>query len=163
MKLAPWRSVAETAADLLPEYTVAFFRAGRKALAKGDLETLHQFRISAKRFRYALEMFSSVYGPAFQVRLRELKRLQEVLGELNDVATAQALVSGHPQAALLRKALAARERSLREKLERLWREETDAAGQEAAWVRYFRRAAAPAPSRPRRRNHSPPAQAEPGL
>ncbi len=139
MKLNPWRTTREGAASLLPEYTTAFFRAGRKALAKGDLETLHEFRIAAKKFRYVLEMFAPLYGPAFTARVQELKRLQDVLGELNDLATARTLVEGHPQAGPALTAMADRETALRSKLDRLWTTEINPDGREQSWIRYFRR------------------------
>jgi CHAD domain-containing protein len=46
---------------------------------------LHRLRIDAKKLRYLLEFFRSLY-PAERVdlRIRELKGLQNVLGELND-------------------------------------------------------------------------------
>ena len=48
-------------------------------------EALHRLRIAAKKLRYLLEFFRSLY-PAERIdpRITELKSLQDVLGELND-------------------------------------------------------------------------------
>ena len=67
-------------------------RAYRRVLRRGrDLgddpppEALHRLRITAKKLRYLLEFFRSLY-PAERVdpRITQLKSLQDVLGELND-------------------------------------------------------------------------------
>ena len=68
-------------------------RAYQRVLRRGrDLggdssppEALHRLRIAAKKLRYLLEFFRSLY-PAERVdpRIMELKGLQDVLGELND-------------------------------------------------------------------------------
>ena len=66
----------------------AYRRVLRRGRNLGDgpsPEALHRLRIAAKKLRYLLEFFRSLY-PTEQVdpRIRELKSLQDVLGELND-------------------------------------------------------------------------------
>jgi CHAD domain-containing protein len=57
-------SVAANAHAFLPPMCADFFAAGCAAAAsREDFETLHQFRLRAKRFRYTLELFGDVYGP----------------------------------------------------------------------------------------------------
>jgi CHAD domain-containing protein len=49
----------------------------------------HELRIALKKLRYASEFFRSLYGRKDARRyLRRLSRLQDLLGALNDVATA---------------------------------------------------------------------------
>lgn len=47
-------------------------------------EALHDARIVAKRLRYTLELFSSVYGDEGERAIERLKDLQEDLGQLHD-------------------------------------------------------------------------------
>ncbi|MFO1129410.1 MAG: CHAD domain-containing protein [Rhodospirillales bacterium] len=56
-------------------------------------EERHRLRIALKKLRYATEFFRSLY-PAEQTRpyLARLKSLQDTLGHMNDVATAERLI-----------------------------------------------------------------------
>jgi CHAD domain-containing protein len=64
-----------------------FFDAGGADL--GDTELMHQFRIEGKHLRYALEYFSSAFGPELRTELYgEVERVQELLGIVNDHASA---------------------------------------------------------------------------
>jgi CHAD domain-containing protein len=54
-----------------------------------DLEELHRFRIAAKRFRYRMEVLELAFEPKMFTRLtRDIKSLQDMLGELNDHSVA---------------------------------------------------------------------------
>jgi len=54
----------------------------------------HQFRIALKKLRYASDFMKSLYPPKAARRfLDRLSSLQDVLGDLNDVATASRLLS----------------------------------------------------------------------
>jgi len=56
-------------------------------------EQRHQLRIALKKLRYAAEFFRSLYGDKKVARyLRRLSALQDDLGHLNDVATAETLM-----------------------------------------------------------------------
>ena len=60
-----------------------------RAAAMGPPAARHELRITLKKLRYACEFFRSLYGARDARRyLRRLSRLQDVLGALNDVATA---------------------------------------------------------------------------
>jgi CHAD domain-containing protein len=56
------------------------------------LERLHQLRITAKRLRYTLEFFQEVLGPEAKVAIKETKRLQDHLGDLQDAVVASGLL-----------------------------------------------------------------------
>jgi len=49
-------------------------------------DAFHEVRIRAKRLRYALDAFGSLYGEPAREYVDALARLQRVLGELNDTA-----------------------------------------------------------------------------
>ncbi len=58
---------------------------GRDLGSDPDAAALHQLRIQAKKYRYLLEFFSSLCeSEKIDSRIKELKALQNVLGELND-------------------------------------------------------------------------------
>lgn len=65
-------------------------RAYDTVIADADTTTLHALRIEFKRLRYAVSLFSDVMGSTIKNFIIELKAIQEHLGELNDVSTAQA-------------------------------------------------------------------------
>jgi CHAD domain-containing protein len=55
---------------------------------------LHRLRIAIKKFRYAADFFSGLYrGEPVRETLRRLSRLQDILGALNDAATAADLAA----------------------------------------------------------------------
>ncbi len=67
-------------------------RKAGKHLGKLDQAGRHEVRIKAKKLRYAAEFFSETFGESTQKRhknfISSLTRLQDALGELNDMVTA---------------------------------------------------------------------------
>jgi inorganic triphosphatase YgiF len=62
-------------------------------LADGTDEERHRVRIDAKKLRYAAEGFESLFGQKSARRfIDRLKQLQDELGALNDLATAQHMI-----------------------------------------------------------------------
>jgi CHAD domain-containing protein len=51
---------------------------------KRDEENLHSLRKQTKRLRYQMELFSELYGESYGSHLAETKRIQEILGSLQD-------------------------------------------------------------------------------
>jgi CHAD domain-containing protein len=138
MKTDPhWTSV-EAAVALLPDFSRKFYRAGREAFEKGDSESLHEFRIAAKKFRYALELFQPLYGPQFAQKLARLKKLQDYLGHLNDLATVRLVLRGQESGEFLAWA-ATEEADHRKKLTEYWTKTMDAPGVEEKWSQYLAR------------------------
>jgi inorganic triphosphatase YgiF len=79
-------------------------RRRARDLAQAEPAERHRARIEAKKLRYAAEGFSALFPPKRTDRfIDRLKDVQDVLGELNDIATAEPLVEGlqlDPRAAL---------------------------------------------------------------
>ena len=103
----------------------ALERLHRKALREArdidwrDPEGRHRLRIRMKRLRYACDFFSpSFAGAAAQPYIERLEALQDILGDLNDIAVARRLFA--ELAAPAGRALAARERMLVTSLETAW-------------------------------------------
>ncbi|HEY3889190.1 MAG TPA: CHAD domain-containing protein [Caulobacteraceae bacterium] len=66
-----------------------------KAARHGDDEARHHLRIQAKKLRYAAEAFASLFGDKRAHRyLRHMKALQDALGQLNDLVTAEPVITG---------------------------------------------------------------------
>jgi len=86
-------SATSTAATVLARHQKKLFKLG-KGLDKMPSEQRHQLRIAIKKARYAAEFFE----PLFQKKqagpyLRRLRALQDGLGHMNDLATAQHLMA----------------------------------------------------------------------
>jgi CHAD domain-containing protein len=56
------------------------------------LERLHQLRIATKGLRYTLEFFEEVLGPEAKTAIKEIKGLQDHLGDLQDAVVASNLL-----------------------------------------------------------------------
>ncbi|MEQ1886878.1 MAG: CHAD domain-containing protein [Bryobacteraceae bacterium] len=93
----PWRidmDVASNASAFLPQMCDEFFSAGSAAIeAKEDYKLLHQFRLRGKRLRYTLELFRNCYSRGMEQRLRQLRGLQDKLGEINDCLSTMELIA----------------------------------------------------------------------
>jgi len=83
------------------------------------------------------EVFQPLYGPQFRRKLSQLKKLQDLLGRLNDLATARVVLENRPGAVPLTNFLDREEKEVREKFETYWKEQMDAADSEARWIRYL--------------------------
>ena len=145
------RDPATFARVLLPERAKEFFAAGRKAARKGAApDELHRFRLSAKRFRYTLELYRPFYGPQLDERLAEVRQVQTLLGERQDCAVTlrriHALVTPDANARQVLAIVEARGVHLEAEFRRYWQTVLDAPGAALAWSRYLaRRAPAPRP------------------
>ena len=86
---------AKTFAELALDGRRKKLRKRGEDFATADDPARHQVRIEAKKLRYAAESLASLYPPkAVRRFIRKLQHLQELLGELNDIATAEAVVAG---------------------------------------------------------------------
>lgn len=71
-----------------------FAQAGQ-ALETADAARLHGLRIVAKKLRYSAEFFAGLYGENATVSyLAALGAVQDVLGQINDIAVAHRLLDG---------------------------------------------------------------------
>jgi inorganic triphosphatase YgiF len=96
-----------------------------QGLERRDVAARHALRIRVKRLRYGCEFFASSF-PRASVRpyVESLETLQDILGELNDVAVGRRLLQTlgpHASASRVRRELAMRERRLIASLEPAWR------------------------------------------
>jgi CHAD domain-containing protein len=126
----PWRLEEITqvnAARVLPALAASFLANGDKAVRPETSEVkLHAFRLNAKEFRYTLEAFRPLYGPTLDRHIANVRRVQTVLGDLNDCrATADLLGRFDTVAAVeverMRQFLEERKGELRAKFVEAWR------------------------------------------
>lgn len=78
---------------LLVQQRLTRVRAYGPLLRDADVETLHDLRIECKALRYALSTFAELLGPEAREYVRELKRMQDLLGRMNDIAVADDLLT----------------------------------------------------------------------
>lgn len=138
------QTAAGNARRELPLFVAEYFSEGRKVAAgHPSAAKLHGFRLLTKHLRYTLELFSGLYGPAMNGYLSRLRKVQTVLGELNDYAATAALMDGstfadHEDTKRLLESLEAKERHKRAEFTHLWRE-FDKAGEQRRWEAYLAR------------------------
>jgi CHAD domain-containing protein len=129
----------------LPELAADYFGDVRKALAAHPTPTqMHRVRLASKRFRYTLELFKPCYAAGLERRLGELKKLQDILGDLNDAVASSPLVekalSGRPaERARVKAFLEERAAAKTEEFRQHWTGDFDAPGKESWWVTYLAR------------------------
>lgn len=139
------QSVAANAAEALPKLARHFFDAGQGLLSPDPpLESLHRFRLEAKRLRYVLELFRSCYGPGLERRIEKLQTLQQRLGEISDCSSTEALVSARtdlPRRERERLMLHLRKLAARRvfDFQREWRAEFSGPKPERWWIDYLAR------------------------
>ena len=129
-----WRPQAPAdlnAAQRLPALTQALFAAGREALADPvDPAELHALRLHTKRLRYTFELFLPCYGPELEERVRQLSRLQDMLGDINDCRASL----DHAQTDEMRAYLDAQRDRLIAEFGRYWITLFDAPGECEGWM-----------------------------
>jgi CHAD domain-containing protein len=134
----PWKGGAQQAEGSLGLFAAASLgRLHGKALAQAqdidwrDPGERHRLRIRMKRLRYACDFFAASFaGAAARPYIKRLAALQDILGDLNDIAVARRLLAEiAPRgsapgiagaAAHTRHTLAVRERMLVISLEAAW-------------------------------------------
>jgi len=130
----PWRAASRAGQPMEDFARAALERAHARLLETAgrvdwhDAPRRHRVRILVKRLRYACECFAAAWpDPVMRPFLKRLRRLQDILGELNDVDVQRRLLrqiaeAGAPAGAIAAalRVLARRERSQLAMLRRAW-------------------------------------------
>jgi CHAD domain-containing protein len=140
LSTSPWRKRAGGAETSLARFAAtALDSLQSKALKEAagidwaDAARRHQLRIRIKRLRYGCDFFAASFAGALaQPYLKRLAALQDILGDLNDIAVARRLLAplaprGSPAdlssaSAYVARALGARERTAVISLQPAWKE-----------------------------------------
>lgn len=74
-------------------------RCIKRAITSGrpDLEAFHDVRKAGKKTRYLLELFGPVLPADHRRLLKRLQKIQQPLGELNDLAVSESLLRQNPR------------------------------------------------------------------
>lgn len=104
---------------------------------KKSWSELHEFRLHTKRMRYTLELFSEFYGPHYAELIDRIRRVQTILGDVNDLIAARKLLKGVDDAGDLREEFRERAHRKLAKARTFWRSEFSDAGA-ARWLRYLK-------------------------
>jgi hypothetical protein len=135
------RSPVANASRFLPGLAATYFAEARKVLAEANEHAdLHRLRLLSKRLRYTLELFRSCYGPGLDERIRALRRIQDLLGEINDAVASARLIRKARGAVRMRQYLERRAAQKAAEFRMEWQTRFDAPGQEAWWMGYLHRA-----------------------
>jgi CHAD domain-containing protein len=78
------KSFHDVGRELILKSLGEFLSLGASLYRPFEVEPLHQMRISAKRLRYALELFSACWGEALHAFAEEVAKMQGSLGDLHD-------------------------------------------------------------------------------
>ena len=131
-------SLADNVARALPSLARKWFEEGEKALQPGvTWDEMHQFRLLTKRFRYSLEIFVPLYGPSLASRIEQLRKLQNLLGEINDCVTAQTLLGLDDTDGSLHRALTERAEQKTNELREYWAGTFSGKGPVEKWAGYL--------------------------
>lgn len=82
------RAALEVAPDLILRRQRIFARKAAKIKRNAPPEAVHAVRIEAKRLRYALEFFRSLYGKGVTTYIRRMVQVQDLLGAHQDATVA---------------------------------------------------------------------------
>lgn len=138
------RAAVDATRAALPPIALKFFVAGRKTLARTpDAAKLHALRLTAKRFRYTLELWQPFYGPVYKHKLERVRHIQSIIGKHQDCAVMAERLA--PLCALDQNLQIARERVASRAAQqerafyRYWHAQFDAPGEQERWLRYLAR------------------------
>jgi hypothetical protein len=90
--IQPKETLAQNARRILGVRVAEFYSYAPIVFAEHEIESLHNLRISAKRLRYTLELFRSVFGPLGEEMIERIKAIQEELGNLHDADVRIAMI-----------------------------------------------------------------------
>jgi CHAD domain-containing protein len=134
-KTLPWRaalraaetasaeeSIQQVARRLVADGTKDFLEQGKQASSpEAPAEELHRFRITAKKFRYSLELFQPVYGTSLSPILASIKGLSALLGDINDCVTVAALAAKYDGSERVVDRLEKRQNKITEEFREYWK------------------------------------------
>ena len=84
------RPIREVAGERIGRAFARVRKRGRRLSAETPAEAVHELRIACKKLRYLLEFFRSLFAAArANAFIRSLKRLQDDLGDYNDLEVQQ--------------------------------------------------------------------------
>ena len=118
------QDVDELAHRVIGRIAKDFQKRGNEASSpEATPNCIHHFRIAAKKFRYALELFQPLYGSSLDFLVANLKRASTLLGDINDCVTVAAIVAEYKGGNRLADRLKKRQHKKTEEFRKYWKEE----------------------------------------
>jgi CHAD domain-containing protein len=117
-------AIQELAQRALGRIAKDFLKQGNEASSPdASPKGLHHFRIVAKKFRYALELFQPLYGSSLNAVVARIKHASALLGDLNDCVTVAGIVAQYKGGNRLVDRLKKRQHKKAEEFRKYWTEE----------------------------------------
>ncbi len=99
--------ILEAASNLIYKRYKRVSKDGGVLTSESPDEGFHELRITCKKLRYLIEFFSSLYEPGkISLLLKQLKKLQENLGDFNDLSVQVETLNGFLASATRKKNMA---------------------------------------------------------
>lgn len=132
------------ARDILPDELEGFIETGGKlAHHPKSKRALHEFRISAKQLRYSLEPFADLYGPDLDAKIAAVRKVQTILGDLNDRVASRRLFKELGASSQITDAFRHAAEEKTELFRTAWQELFGEPGTSREWVRFLARVPGP--------------------
>jgi len=134
---------AQTARQMLPGMAQDFFEGGDQAASvKADPRELHRFRLVSKKFRYTLELFTPLGGTALTPKLEAMRRVQTLLGDINDLETVRDMLGEYEGAEPVITWLKKRQRKRLAEFRGYWETTFEEAQERQNWIDFLKHLAA---------------------
>ncbi len=127
-------TIEDATKETLPRLVKRFFALGNQTAGGArHSEQLHQLRNAAKKLRYTLELLGPPRESALGGRLDQLKKLQAILGSVNDAELVRTMVLREDAARRLSDELARRRDQKIDEFESFWKTEVAGDGSLGRW------------------------------
>jgi CHAD domain-containing protein len=134
---------AQTARQMLPGMAQDFFERGDEAAgAKAHPRELHRFRLASKKFRYTLELFTPLCGTLLNPKLETIRRVQTLLGDINDFETVREMLGQYEGAETVIAWLKKRQRKRLVEFREYWATAFAPAEGRQSWIDFLKHLAA---------------------
>ena len=118
------QTTPELARRALGRIAKDFVKQGQQASSTdASPKEMHQFRIVAKKFRYALELFQPLYESELTPIVASVKGASALLGDINDCVTVAGIVADYKGGHQLADRLAKRQHKKTGEFRKYWKEE----------------------------------------
>jgi CHAD domain-containing protein len=134
---------AQIARQMLPGMAKEFFEGGDQAAnVKAEPRELHRFRLASKKFRYTLELFTPLCGTSLNPQLEAMRRVQTLLGDINDLETVRDMLGQYEGAEAVIAWLKKRQRKRLAEFRAHWTTTFAEADQRQSWIDLLKNLAA---------------------
>ena len=132
----------DAAAGVLPDLAKKFFDRGKQAVeGGGSADGIHAFRIAAKKFRYTLELFATLYGPPLGTWLERVRSVHALAGGIDDCAAVRKMLARGASGEAVDAELRRKQRKQMEEFLCEWTEIFASPDHSRYWIHYLQHSA----------------------